>query len=437
MSGLSKNTKSIRKTDLGTQRNSVLGSKRVLIAHRANAGDTTIDLSNLVFPTAEYAGTDVTGNPSYNEILKLSLAVNSKNVNIKSSLNNDIMKMHYVVISSSLIQFKNDYEASENEIFEIWFEPSIISGATLVDAQPLVQTKVLEEGVFDIVTDVFDYNKFPTKQVGAVMVFRQMEVDGPMALMFRNINNESTGEGNYYEVPSTDGVTNAIRFNNSGGVGGDNVIVVSVGSLVERPTTSMMAFVERINGDVDTLRETVAALAGVDKSNFEDAPHSIDLATFGQRVIELEKIMNVEVQGTPTESYMGGNHTVDSGTALVFANESINLNKLVSKDNSSYAAFTVLEDCDIAGQFTCYRTAAANTADRQTIIAYSGSGIIDSTQGFNSRGYESWTQNVSFVIKAKAGDTFRPYFAGGTPQTTSGSFTFIATSKLRKIKDLI
>ena len=430
MSGLSKNTKSIRKTDLGTQRNSVLGSKRVLIAHRASVGDTTIDLSNLVFPTAEYAGTDVTGNPSYNEILKLSLAVNSKNVNIKSSLNNDIMKMHYVVISSSLIQFKNDYEASENEIFEIWFEPSIISGATLVDAQPLVQTKVLEEGVFDIVTDVFDYNKFPTKQVGAVMVFRQMEVDGPMALMFRNINNESTGEGNYYEIPSTDGVTNAIRFNNSGGVGGDNVIVVSVGSLVERPTTSMMAFVERINGDVDTLRDTVAALAGVPKSNFEDAPHSVDLATFGERVLELEKIMNIDVH---VSEYYNGFHHFETGTRVAsFGVVNSNLGYFVEDISTTYKEFKVLKKCTISGQFTSRRTAAS--VDNQTIVQYIRSGITD-TQVFNA-----WTdergESVPFEIEAEPGDIFSPYWTQGTLSTTSGSFTFTATGT-KKISELI
>lgn len=292
MGGLSKNTKSIRKTDLTSQRNSVLGAKKVLMVHAANNGDTGIDLSALSFPTADYAGTGISGNPSYNEILKLNLAVNARNVEIKSSLNGLLMKRFYKVISSSQIDFANGYQAQTDEVFEIWFEPSIVGGATLVDGQPLVKTYLLPEGQTDVVTDVFDYNKFPTMQLGAVMVFRQIDPSGPISLMLRNINNEASGEGNYYELPSTDGVTNAIRFNSVGGVGGDVVTVVSVGSLVERPTTSIMAFVERINGDVDTLRTTVASLAGVAKSMFEDAPHSVDLATFGQRVTDLENTQN-------------------------------------------------------------------------------------------------------------------------------------------------
>lgn len=295
---ISNNTVSTRKTNLGSHHKSALGAKRVAIYHRANSGDTSIDLTNLVFPSSEYADVGVV-NPSYSQILALNIGANKANVKILSSLNGELLRMNYRIQNSSLIEFKNNYVAQENEVFEIWFEPSIISGNMLVDAQPLVQTYLLPEGQSDVPTDPFEYNKFPQKQIGAVMVFRQIDPSGPVVLMMRNENNSPSGDGNYYELSGTANTTSLIRFNNPAGPNGSIVSIVSVGSLVERPTQSMMAYIESINGDVETLRQAVSALTGLDKSTYENAPHSIDLANFGTNVTN---ILNTEILvATPFE----------------------------------------------------------------------------------------------------------------------------------------
>lgn len=257
-----------------------LGSKTVIMHHEATEGDTSIDLTNLT-PVQDYIDQGI-ANPTVAEIQVMNLGYNSKGLRILSSLNGELMRLHYKMSSATLIQLI-DYEASTNEVFEIRFEPSIIGGSTVVDARPLVYTGVLAEGATEVtLSDVWEYNKFPLYQIGAIMVYR----GSGATLQLRNTGNATAGpsaDGNYQEIPAFGNSTNTIKFNVPGAVGGEVIIAMSVGALTERPTQSQISFIESLQGAQNKIIEVLAATSGQPESYFGGQPTTVDLAVFGER----------------------------------------------------------------------------------------------------------------------------------------------------------
>jgi len=282
-------TTTARKKHLLESLTPAFGARRVGIFHEASSGDSGIDLTNLNMPST-YTNKGY-ANPSDQNIALLRLSYFKTNVKIISSDRGTLTLGEYDIASNTQINF-DGFTANASEIFEIWYEPSVIGGATVVDARPLVKSYLLTEGNTDVVVEPFEINKNPLEQIGAVMVFR-----GPtMNLQFRNSGNATASalaDGNYEEVKGTGGLTNIIRFNVPAAVGGESVVVVSIGSLTERPTQSLISYMENMNGDVDKLRDTVAALSGQPKSNFNGQPQSVDLASFGER---FNQILNTEIK---------------------------------------------------------------------------------------------------------------------------------------------
>jgi hypothetical protein len=65
--------------------------------------------------------------------------------------------------------------------------------------------------------------------------------------------------------------------------------------VAERPDGSMMAAIERVQGQVDQMIPTLAAVAGVDETEFQAAPNSVDLKQFGDMVTDHEsRIVTLE-----------------------------------------------------------------------------------------------------------------------------------------------
>ena len=289
-------TTTARKKHLLESLTPAFGARRVGIFHEASSGDSGIDLTNLNMPST-YTNKGY-ANPSDQNIALLRLSYFKTNVKIISSDRGTLTLGEYDIASNTQINF-DGFTANASEIFEIWYEPSVIGGATVVDARPLVKSYLLTEGNTDVVVEPFEINKNPLEQIGAVMVFR-----GPtMNLQFRNSGNATASalaDGNYEEVKGTGGLTNIIRFNVPAAVGGESVVVVSIGSLTERPTQSLISYMENMNGDVDKLRDTVAALSGQPKSNFNGQPQSVDLASFGER---FNQILNTEIEVYQTYSW--------------------------------------------------------------------------------------------------------------------------------------
>ena len=293
-----------RKTDSVHHNQLSYGSKTIFFAHQASSGDTHIDLTSLSMPTnllnKGYS------NPTTAELQSLHLSFNKSKLKIISSDRGELMKISFSVPNNMQISF-DGFTANADEIFECTFEPNVITGTTVVDAVPYVKTYDLAEGETDVITDPFEYYKFPDMQVGAVMVFRGTT----QVLQLRNVNNATaapTADGNYQEISANDGYSNTIRFNVAAAAGGETITIISVGSLVERPTESMMNYLETMNGSLDKVIEVLATVSGKAESYFEAQPMTTDLSAFSSKVNNIDDLL--------ADNYLGSeNSAIDKSSA--------------------------------------------------------------------------------------------------------------------------
>lgn len=291
MSGLiGKKNSTLKKGSITESKLLTTGVKNIKFWHEASEGDTVIPFSSLVLPTTiQEAGLS---NPSGAEIQAANLAFFKENVEVRSSLNGDLMIGLTYKVGSTQIELVNGYTAIEGEVFEIVYRNEVITGNPIVDGRIITATGVLSAGNTDFnVGEAFLTNQYPSEQIGEVMVF----VDGQ--IQFRNVGNATAApaaDGNYQEVTASNGFGTIIRFNDTF-VEDKNIIVMSRSLIAERPNVSMMQFIEVLGGQLDAIIETVAILAGVDESEFQTAPNQIDLKAFGDRVLENQnRIVDLE-----------------------------------------------------------------------------------------------------------------------------------------------
>lgn len=282
MSIIGKGSLSLRKQDVAQQKLAGTAYRRLVFAHKAAAGETGLDLTTLTQPS-EMAALGFT-NPSTADILSAKIFLYKKNVTVISSLRGVLMQdLSYTIPSSTSIDFQG-FTSALDEIFTVTVETGVRDGLTLVDASPVVATGELAVGVTDFNTGTaFEVNKYSAQQIGAVLVFRNGQ------LQFRNPSNGTSG-GNYQEVNNGSGLGTIIRFNNAPVTQSDNIVVW--GSLLaERPDGSMMASIESIAGQVDAMIPTLASLAGVAESTFQAAPNNQDLKAFGDKILAIYPII--------------------------------------------------------------------------------------------------------------------------------------------------
>lgn len=270
-------SKSIRRKDVQEQKSIAVGLKKLVMAHKATLGDTGINLTSLNNPT-EMSSLGFT-NPLSSEILGANLKFYRNNLRIVSSHKGLLMDyLSYTVDSGSRITFQG-FTAEDGEIFMMTFEDAAKTGVQMVDAAPLTSTGTLAVGVTDYnVGTPFEVNKYPTSQVGSVLVFRNG------IIQFRNPNNGTSG-GNYQEVQAGSGLGVIIRFNNAPIGIADNILVVSNGLLVYRPDGSLMAEIETLAGQLDVHREILEDVTGLPIA--PGAPNNVDLKAFGDMVLAL------------------------------------------------------------------------------------------------------------------------------------------------------
>lgn len=280
MSGLTgKKNSTLKKEQVKESKLLTTGVKSIKFWHEASAGETSIPFGSLNMP----ADVAVNGfsNPTSTEILAASLALFHTNVEVFSSLNQKLMEGLTYVVKNSQIKFVNGYEAAEGEIFEVNYKNDVITGTNVVDARPLTATGVLALGGTDFnVGEAFKTNANPNSQLGEVLVFK----DG--ILQFRNVGNATAApaaDGNYQEVASSGGFGVIIRFNEAETYD-TNIIVTSRNLIAERPDISMIQLIENLEGQLDAVVPTVAALAGVPETDFRAAPNQVDLKAFGDKV---------------------------------------------------------------------------------------------------------------------------------------------------------
>lgn len=282
MSGVvGKNSKSLTKQNVTESKLAQQGIKNLRMFHKATKGDTAINLGALIVPS-ELVG--FAGNPSPSSVLSSIVSQQVDNIQVKSSINQELMQNLTWVISGSSINFINGYSAEEGEIFEILINNRIVNGNTVVDARPLGTTGTLLTGttVFNVGT-AYEVNANSGAQVGSIMVFK----DG--ILQHRKVGNVSSGEGNYIEVPTVANgkYGSTIDFGDAEDVD-CSIQIVSVGLIAEKPTVSQMQQIENLAGRIDKLVPTVAQLAGVPETDFQSAPSNQDLKAFGDQVLDHE-----------------------------------------------------------------------------------------------------------------------------------------------------
>lgn len=281
-----KRNHTIKKTDLANSRSAAVGFTKIVFFHKATAGDTTINLGALSMPS-EISSAGYT-NPSASELASFNLSLIRNNLKLVSSRGVELIPGLSYIASGLVITLSDSFgPALADEIFTGVIDPVAKTGANFVDASPLVATGLLAAGAQDFnVGQPFEVNKYPNAQAGAVLVF----VDGD--IQFRNVGNATAdpgADGNYQELAATGGnLATIIRFNDVEAYD-RNILVVSNGLLAERPSESVKAEVERLQGQIDSLVATTAVLAGVPESNFQAAPNAVDLKQFGDRVLGLEE----------------------------------------------------------------------------------------------------------------------------------------------------
>jgi hypothetical protein len=279
MSITAKGSKSIRKVDLASQKTPALGFQNTMFFHKAGAGETGISIYALTMPP-ELTALGFT-QASVSDLAAANLLFYKKNISIISSARGPVpLGMGFDVTTSARISF-NGFTSLAGEVFTCQINPNSKSGVNVVDSTPINATGPLAAGVADFnVGQAFEVNKYPSSQVGAVLVY----MDG--LLQSRNTGNSSTTlDGNYYEVLAGGGLGNIIRFNQVDLTSERDVKVVSNGMNSERPDGSMMAVIEGVNGKLNNMGTYVAALAGQALSTvLGGTPTNVDLKSFGDSV---------------------------------------------------------------------------------------------------------------------------------------------------------
>jgi len=273
-----KNSLTLRKRDLDNEKTIAVGFTKLQAWHKADAGETGIDLLAMNFPPEVVNES----NPSNAKLAKAQLRKYARNVTVTSTLSGKLMReISYTIPNATRINWVG-FTAAQDEIFEITVDYSASTELTVVDGKPLVVTGTLASGQTDIVVgQPFEAGKFIDQQTGSVQVY----IDGVQ--QFRNTNNQaSPADGNYYEV-NVGGVSNLIRMNVTSGSDRD-YLVMSNGVIAERPIVSQQADIERVQGQVDAMIPDLAQATGNPETNYQAAPNNIDLKTFGDRVIALE-----------------------------------------------------------------------------------------------------------------------------------------------------
>jgi hypothetical protein len=275
---------SIRKQDLEGSKPIAIAFKKLVFAHKATSGDTGINLLALSAPTEMSSVGFV--QPTSAELTSAKLLFFRKNLKLISSSRGELMDfLSYTVASNTRINF-NGFTADPNEIFVGIIDHEPTTGLEVVDASPLVASGTLTAGLQDFATgEAFEVNKYPTKQVGNVIVF----VDGVQ--QFRNTGNATaspSADGNYQEIDNGSGLGTTIRMNTIEAYD-RNVVVLSNGLLVNRPSASRDQALETLAGQIDAMIPDLAAATGNPESNYQAAPNNVDLKSFGDQVHKLQR----------------------------------------------------------------------------------------------------------------------------------------------------
>lgn len=276
-------TKSIRIRDVSGQRSGAIGFTKLIFADQASGGESTIDLTALTTPTGYGALGFV--QPSLNQIQSADIKFYRKNLMLKSSQRGWLSDYDdYVVTTPTLITLQG-WTLQAGEIITGVIDKAPLPGIIGVDntARPMSYT-LLAGSTTVPVGWPFEVNKFPTTQVGSVLVI----ADGYVQM--RCVGNTVSGAGNYVENLAGSGLGNTITFKDAPFAEDRQILVVPLMAAAVAPSDSLIAYVDSLNGCVQTMKEDLALVTGNDLSRYNVAPSGVDLAAFGARVLALDTI---------------------------------------------------------------------------------------------------------------------------------------------------
>jgi hypothetical protein len=278
-------TKSIKKISSTPEKLGNIGYKSIEFYHKATLGDSEIDLAGLVMPTAVQS----TGflNPPVSRLVAANLKYSRSNLILKSDARGIwVDRVHYNILSNGRIKLLRT--ALTDEVFHGVIQGSVRQQVEGLDMQSLSIAGTLAEGatVFNI-GKLYKTNINPLTQLGEILVFRGNQ----LSLMLRNAGNASanvSADGNYCEVDSGNGYGSTIEFNDAGAAGGENIVVVSTGRLLERPNSSLLQEIESIAGTLDTIVPYIEELMDLEAGSLKPTPSNADLKAFGDTVLDLK-----------------------------------------------------------------------------------------------------------------------------------------------------
>lgn len=331
-----KGTKSIRKSQQGNDLLPSVGFLNTVAKHKATLGQTVIDITSLTVPTeATLLGFVQPSGPTLNAI---DLQRFKNNVRLESTIRGIMDNpLSYRITGSKEITLS--VGAFENEIFTIVVEARPRVGTTLVAAQPKVQSYTLPAGQTDIPVGPYTINRNPGEDIGEFMVV----ID--RGIMYRNTDNMDPGlgiDGDYKEL------TGIVRMNEADPDNDRKVNLVWVGALVDNPQDSQLAMIQTLGSQIDAMIPTLAALAGVDTTDFQAAPNDVDLAAFGADVITAQSDIDaLQTAVSFLQSYANPEYALYenlAGTSINNSSTLIPFNTL--RFESSSGLF-------VGGQFVC------------------------------------------------------------------------------------
>jgi|GEM_PF-4792953 len=432
MSGITgKDSLSYKKQDVAQSRVPALGFKKTVFAHKATAGQTVISLSSLTTPT------EMTANgfqqASLAELTSVNIRQFKENFTLSSSLRGILQPfLGYVVTGGTSIKLL--FSAEDGEIFTGVFDANPRTFTSAADAIPISVSGTLLAGQTDFnVGTAFNVGLFPGSQHGAILVFANDR------LVYRNASSP-TGpgtDGDYYEVPAGNGLGVMIRFNVADPVYDRSISVVSIGSLIQAPSGSEVALIEALQGQVDSIIPTLAALAGVPESTFQGAPNNVNLKAFGDTV--LSNTTRITALENPTQSevwvYVGNGYGSTNTVIRRFTTVGKNVGAGINYVDSATlgASFTIVEAGIYAIEYSDEFNAGSNfgiscnsnqlTTQIATITAAHrlvASNTLNANEG----------KTVTVTLRLEIGDVIRPHAQG----TAGGAATWIDSFRITKVR---
>lgn len=303
MSSIAKTSISLSKKDLTKSRIPPVGTRSVIFYHKASAGQQTINLFSLTFPSAEMP---FVAQASPEELSSARLITNKKNLELTSSAKGPLIQgLDYIVVDSATMLLIGPYEGIGTEVDEIFvgkISQAPISDLVVASSKSVVRSYSLPVGQNTLnLAHEFKVGEFSSENIGIIKLF----VNGVLAQ--RNTGNSSvTLDKDYYEVDSGSGYGSTVYFNVAP-VGTPHEIIVDFG--VQAITDfNAIGTIESLSGSVKKLADDVAVMAGTTAGDYLNAnPSEVERRGFGDMVLDHESRVDAVEAALPLKADINGN----------------------------------------------------------------------------------------------------------------------------------